>query len=101
MCLQSDQTSIIWLRGAGVACQTLIQMHVYVGQCIQGHLKWQSKMGQKIHIVKDHALFDNLCYTCPRSSLPWVLQIVLRRPKTWAKAGACIANIVLHANGCL
>ena len=36
----------------------------------------------------------NVCYTCPRSRLPWVLRKVLRTSKTWAKAGARAAIIV-------
>ena len=36
--------------------------------------------------------YHNVCFTGPRSSLPRVLRRVLRRPK----AGACVANIVVH-----
>ena len=37
-----------------------------------------------------------LHYICPRLSLPWVLQEILRRPETRAKAGACVANIKIQ-----
>ena len=39
--------------------------------------------------------YCNVCYTCPRLRLPWVLQEVLRASKTWAKAGAYEAPIVI------
>ena len=48
-------------------------------------------------VVRWHCLYHNVCYTCPSPSLPWVLRIVLRRSKTWAESGACVANIVIHA----
>ena len=41
-------------------------------------------------------IYYKVCYTCSRWSLTWVLRKVLRRLGTWAKAGACLANIVVR-----
>ena len=41
------------------------------------------------------ATYHNVCYIRPRSTLPLVLLELLRRPETRAKAGACIAYIVI------
>ena len=38
--------------------------------------------------------YHNVCYTCPVSRLHEVLWKLLRRPALWAKAGACVANVL-------
>ena len=42
-------------------------------------------------------MYYNVCYTCPRLSLPRALWDVLQRYEIWAKAGACAADIVILA----
>lgn len=41
--------------------------------------------------------YCNVCSTCPKLTLPWVLQEVLRRSETCAQAQACVASIYIDS----
>ena len=81
-----------------IACSRLSMKGLNVTILCRGHQqdrKGEGAFGLQQPPPKDGcAMYHKVCYTCPSSGLPWVLRKVLRRSGNWAKAGACVANIV-------
>ena len=83
------------LVGAGEADPTLFQGIILKTLRRTAKTIQQWAMKQQAQVAR----YFNGCYTCPRSSLRWVLRKVFQRPETRAKAGVCAANIVILSHG--
>ena len=68
-----------------------------VGQASSEHAGWSISSWHQLVAGSNLVRYYNVCYSCPSSILPRVLRIVLQRSESWAKTGACVANIVIQA----